>query len=161
MKKLIFLLMLFIAAPSFSQVMMTQYTALNGVTMTTTTDSVIAIPLHYGNAGGTFGTQIWGQIPDSIRVVWYSRGGTTGDSTGNFFKYQYLINSNNTLYSLTTIDSVTAQAQAYHTLSGFHSYSTINLYAVPITTGHSNAASGSANPTKLWLYLQYFYHVAR
>ena len=158
MKKLIFavVIALFCAVPTFAQEVMVQYTVLNGVTMTTNTDSLNNQSLRYGNGA----TSYYGQVPDSVRIAWYGKGGTTGDSIGVYFKYQLFVNSAETggKYSLTTLDSIMAQGHGTHTLDGVDGLNTVNLYAV--SKADANSVGGS-NPSLLYLYIQYFYKAVR
>ncbi len=135
-----------------------------GKTFTTTTDSsAINLSATYNNGA----TAYFGQVPDSIAVVWYGYGGTTGDSIGLLIQYrlqyggaiQSTVTGN---YAMTTLDSITTQTWGLHSLPLSSRYAkSLTLYFVPITTGHNDAASTSAFPSTLFARLVYWYRPVR
>ena len=169
MKKIIglFAILLAFAIQAEAQEMYKDVWLYQGTTFKTATDSTNLNVNMISAAGVTQAPQYTSQLPDSVGLVWYGYGGTTGDSIGLIFQYRFqfssAIQSGATgKFTMTTLDSITAQAYAEHTLPVTSRYAnTASFYVVPITTGHNDAASTSAFPSTLYAKLRFWYHPAR
>lgn len=163
MKKILVLLsvMFVFSAVANAQSVQQTYTLFNGTTFITQTDSVVNISATYGNTDSKY----WSQTPDSVTIEWFGKGGTTGDSVGVIFKYRLrgpLQPTGDTSWTYTTLDSITAKAFGHHALPATARYAqTICIQAASITTGHNNAVSTSAYPSKLYAKLVFWYTVGR